>query len=949
MSILSSRPSLSDPEDPVLGDLIDELARQVQAGAQVDIEAYLQAHPEHAQELRRLLPMVHGMAEWGRSVSGTGSSPALDAAVPVDGLLGDFRILGEAGRGGMGIVYQAEQLSLNRRVALKVLPLAATLDPKHLQRFKNEAHAAASLHHAHIVPVFGVGCERGIHYYAMQFIDGQSLAEVIGELCRLAGKIDETASEQDGPPVPSTMEQSSADDGTAQQTPSAPPPRPDEKTASAVASAMAGYFANNRDYFRKVALLGIQAAEALEYAHQMGVIHRDIKPANLMLDARDNLWITDFGLARMQSCEARVTMTGDILGTVRYMSPEQVLGRQELDPRTDIYSLGATLYELLTLTPAFASADRNELSRQIADADPCAPRRHNKALPADLETIVLKAMAKSPCERYPTAQALADDLGRFLADQPIRARRPTPWRRLRKWTRRHRAVVASAAVLAVVALAVGMILVWRERERGEEERRRADVQSRLTRLARNDAYTGLVQKWLANEPQLNDGQRRQLQRELWLKELDYYRELAQEKGADLEIRLQAALAHRRVGEVQQKLERLKPAEEAYRNAIAAFTTLAADFPAISDYEFNLAITQNLLGRLLKEAGGFQEAEDVYGKALALGARLTSSMGALPDCQKVLAATHMGLGELFRAARRFPEAEQHARQGADLLEKLVADFPNRVDYRSHLANALENLATVNLDQGELTQARELLVTAARHQQVVLKSSSEHPEYREYITNHYKKLFPVLFKQGRHQQAAEEAEAFARTLPDRSCDAYVGVRVLARCAKLAEKDTALAPAEREAVARRYRGRAREFYEEAIRRGANKAPHLDALARLLANDPEPWLRDPAGAVTLAKKAVAMRPQEAAYLSTLGVAEYRAGHWQAAARALKESAKFRSAADAADLFILAMAHWQQNDKAAARRYYAQAAQEIAKSRPDADPRRLQAEAANLLGVHHE
>src|SRR5207247_1650170 len=340
------------------------------------------------------------------------------------GPLGDYRILREVGRGGMGIVYEAEQISLGQRVALKVLPFAAALDPKQLQRFKNEAQAAAHLHHQHIVPVYGVGCERGVHYYAMQYIEGRTLAATIRELRQLAGL------------------------ATAQPVDSAPPANTPAPTAATQPVAALGTERSTKDpaYLRAVAQLGVQAAEALEYAHSQGIIHRDIKPANLLVDAQSNLWIADFGLALCQG-DAGLTLTGDVVGTLRYMSPEQAQGKRFLvDQRTDIYSLGATLYEMLTLEPAFSGSDRQEVLRQIAFDDPKPPRRMNKAIPAELETIVLKAMEKNPADRYATAQELADDLERFLKDEPIRAKRPTLWQRAGKWARRHRPVVASAIV-----------------------------------------------------------------------------------------------------------------------------------------------------------------------------------------------------------------------------------------------------------------------------------------------------------------------------------------------------------------------------------------------------------------------------------------------------------------------------------------------------------------------
>src|SRR5439155_364276 len=210
--------------------------------------------------------------------------------------------------------------------------------------------------------------------------------------------------------------------------------------------------------FRSVARLGVQAAEALDYAHQMGVVHRDIKPGNLMLDGRGDVWVTDFGLAHLQQGEASLTLTGDLVGTLRYMSPEQALAKRVvIDHRTDVYSLGVTLYELLTLEPAFGGSDRQELLRQIAFEEPRPPRRLNKAIPAELETIVLKAMEKNPAERYGTAQELADDLQRFLKDEPLRARRPSLVQRGQKWARRHRPVVTSVIVATAAVLAIAIV------------------------------------------------------------------------------------------------------------------------------------------------------------------------------------------------------------------------------------------------------------------------------------------------------------------------------------------------------------------------------------------------------------------------------------------------------------------------------------------------------------
>jgi WD40 repeat protein len=259
----------------------------------------------------------------------------------------------------------------------------------------------------------------------------------------------------------------------------------------------------------------VQAAEALEHAHQMGVIHRDIKPGNLLVDGHRHLWVTDFGLAHCQS-HPGLTMSGELLGTLRYMSPEQALAqRVELDHRTDIYSLGVTLYELLALEPAFTGRDRQELLRQIAFEEPRPPRQLNRALPWELETIVLKAIAKSPAERYGTARELGDDLRRFLEDKPIQARRPTLVQRLRKWGRRHPAVVWAAGIVLLLVLA-SLAIVFRVRQQAaldqaateEQARKRLELQlyyqtMGLVERERVTGHIGLAEK-LLDDPRWQD-------------------------------------------------------------------------------------------------------------------------------------------------------------------------------------------------------------------------------------------------------------------------------------------------------------------------------------------------------------------------------------------------------------------------------------------------------------
>jgi WD40 repeat protein/serine/threonine protein kinase len=431
MSPTDSLRNASCADEQALGRVVERVTARLQAGEAVDLSELAREHPEHAEELRQLWPTLEALAELERSQRQGMASAATTSGGAAEelGLLGDFRIIRELGRGGMGVVYEAEQVSLRRRVALKVLPFAGMLDPRALQRFHNEAQAAACLHHTNIVPIFAVGSDRGVHYYAMQFVEGQSLAALLAA--------------QRGTGAGASVESKPA---TAVE------------TATVRAAGTEGEL-RGREYFRRVTEWGVQAAEALEHAHSLGIVHRDVKPGNLMLDAQGKLWVTDFGLARF-GADAGLTMSGDLLGTLRYMSPEQALAKHGLvDHRTDIYALGATLYELLTGAAAIDSRDREEVLRKIAFDEPVPPRRLNAAIPADLETICLKCLTKELHLRYASAAAVADDLRRFLDGKPITARPAGRVERLRKWVRRRPLLAALFGVIlaALAALAAGTV------------------------------------------------------------------------------------------------------------------------------------------------------------------------------------------------------------------------------------------------------------------------------------------------------------------------------------------------------------------------------------------------------------------------------------------------------------------------------------------------------------
>jgi serine/threonine protein kinase len=348
--------------------------------------------------------------------------------MPATKQIGDFELVREIGRGGMGVVYEARQVSLNRKVALKVLGPGLGLTGRAIDRFRHEAEAAARLHHTHIVPVYATGAHDGVHYYAMELIEGPSLDRVLKHL------------RGPGDAVPAALAQ------TTDHEPNIGVAHEAGLSGSSLSSGGA--------YFDNVARMVAGVADALDYAHQQGVIHRDIKPGNLLVSSDGRLSLNDFGLARILE-QPGMTTTGEFVGTPLYMAPEQIAaGRVPVDHRADVYSLGATLYEMLTLQPPFRGERRDQVIAQVLHKEPPAPRRINAKIPVDLETICLKAMDKDPDRRYQSAGQMAEDLRRYVNRFAISARRAGPVTRLRKWVRRNPALsVAGLAILLAVAAA----------------------------------------------------------------------------------------------------------------------------------------------------------------------------------------------------------------------------------------------------------------------------------------------------------------------------------------------------------------------------------------------------------------------------------------------------------------------------------------------------------------
>jgi serine/threonine protein kinase len=970
--------------------VLEEYLAKLEHGAPPHPEELLAEHPDLTDQLQAYLASLDFLHKAALSLHGPPrpeSPRADDPDAAQFGCLGDFRILREVGRGGMGVVYEAEQISLGRRVALKVLPFAATMDSRQLQRFQNEARAAASLEHPHIVPVYGVGCERGVHYYAMKFIDGQSLSELIQEL--------KTAEERNHRATENTEKKQNT------------------KTYSSLGSLCTLWQRRSPDFYKSVAELGIQAAEALEHAHSLGIVHRDIKPANLMIEqaagstqqAAGRLWITDFGLART-AADAGLTMTGDVLGTLRYMSPEQALAKHGLvDHRTDVYSLGVTLYELLTGRPAVEGKDREEILNSITLDEPRSPRRLDSAIPRDLETIVLKAMEKNPADRYATAKELADDLRHYLEDRPIRARRPSLRQRLAKWARRNQAVVRSASVvlfLAVIGLGVSTVLIARAYKAEGDSRRTAE-----DRAAEYEALANyLVQDLLGSA-----APEKTLGRKVTVEEVLSNAEKKIDSAFTDQPRVEAAIRHT-MGATYLKLGQYEPAQRHLLRARDLFTrwygpeapeTLRsmselADVlgksghleESLLRYEEVLQLQQRVLGEdhpetlktmlglafLLRPLGKIAEAGQLFEKVLS---RMQLVLGeSHPD---TLSAMH-GRGLALIDQGRWEEAQR-------LYEELVPRR-RRVLGENHpdTLSSMHALAIVLAYRNEREEAARVLRELLTRDRLVL--GEDHHDTLQTMDN----LALILNGQGKRQEAQqlleEVVERRRRVLGENHQETLLAMadvalvlssqgkrdvarrlyeELLTRCRNALGEDSprtieitirlgALLGVERQwAEAKRVQERALEAALRVLGESNElTARAMNDLARLLVTCGDARLRDPVRAVELATKATKHAPADNELCwNTLGIARYRAGDWKGAIQALHKSMEvpreesLRKGGDSRDWFFLAMAHWQLGEKDEARTWYDKAIRWMDKNHANEEEfAHFRAEATALIGIQN-
>ncbi|MFO0912636.1 MAG: serine/threonine-protein kinase [Pirellulales bacterium] len=698
--------------------------------------------------------------------------------------LGDYELIRPVARGGMGIVYEARQKSLNRRVALKVLPFAATLDRKQIVRFEHEARSAGQLHHDHIVPVYEVGSDRGIYFYAMQFIDGVTVRQLI-DFLRDTILPPATVARPAEVPLTRTGDPSDLPQSDLTQPELSLPElmqsdlmQPDRTVSSAgdddkrehaeLMGAWAVLFRQqSSEYVRRCAAVGLQVAQALQAAHECGIVHRDIKPSNLLLSQYGKAWVTDFGLAVGQT-PAHLTKPGELIGTLQYMSPEQTRGSTRLvDGRTDVYSLGVTLYELLSLKAPFDEASQPVVMHRIETGSYCRLRNIAPWVPRELEYVVLKAMAVNPEDRYGSAEELADDLQRFLAGRSPLAR-PFPfWHRVRRWCERNRWLVAAGvAGLAAHSLISTSLVLWGARQNQLQQRALRQSAAYLEEARSAIEHFGLrAAELLGNTPATH-----QVRQAILRDVLDYHRRLLAQSTDSPQLKFDVALAYGKIGKLEselgdlesaakslnaseqlwrelqleqpqrpehsvqlarclnqqasvfQQLNRSEDALRTYQTALAVQSPLCDAWPGSTPYRVELARTWNNLGMLQASLGRDDDAETAYQSALERLRSTTTSAGSPTapttdnqlglddfDSLRTQATTLNNLSVLFQQSRpeqsRPEQSRAHAEESLKIRQQLLRQQPDNTEVLTDLAGSYNNLATLAASAGDLSTALE----------------------------------------------------------------------------------------------------------------------------------------------------------------------------------------------------------------------------------------------------
>ncbi|MEM9364489.1 MAG: serine/threonine-protein kinase [Planctomycetota bacterium] len=683
LSASSTLSSLTQDQQNRLTTLLDDYLASLEMGQSPDADALANEHPDIQNVFRAYLSKLDALYGVAVGFPSVGDSEPLREMAKGRGTLGEFKIRREIARGGMGIVYEAWQESLSRTVAIKLLPMSLMIDQQQVARFKNESHAAGLLHHPHIVPVYEVGTEQGLHYYAMQFIDGISLDECVGD-------------------------------------------RPFHENWKQIRGWM------------------ICVARALHAAHETGVIHRDIKPSNLLLDRENKVWITDFGLARCQS-EASLTNSGDLVGTVRYMSPEQARGKHALvDGRADLYSLAATTYELLTAQPAHLGEEAPEILQAIADEEVIPLRQFRPDLPVDLETVLTKALSKNRDDRYETVAAFADELQRVVNGKPTHARPATPVDHLVRFAIEHRNAVAVGLLIGLLGLigfatSTAVIASWKQESDLNANRARENEQ-----LARGAVERlGSQMAELLSEIPSADSVRRRLLSDT----LEYHKTFVAHADEDPQLKEDLAITFGKMGALHQELGESQRALVALRQSEALYRDLAKADPT---HLLAWSTSQNNLGQALVTKGQSQDAMELLAQAIQIQRKLVAEQPS-PGTRLALATTLNNLGLLLAKHSATQHATRSYQEAIDLLQ-VDGDNGANPAIRGQLATLLSNLSglfTKESPAESIALAKQALVIQAD----ALERDPDNPEAANQVIATLNTLGASQSASSKHAQAIE----------------------------------------------------------------------------------------------------------------------------------------------------------------------------------------------------
>jgi serine/threonine protein kinase/tetratricopeptide (TPR) repeat protein len=758
----------SESHSEIVLELAEEFLERYRRGERPSMREYIERHPELAAEIREVFPamaMMENIALADESLEGEDHGrTAMGVAEPLQ-QMGDFRIIREVGKGGMGIVYEAEQVSLGRHVALKVLPRKMLLDAKQKRRFEREARAAAKLHHTNIVPVFGVGEHEGMPYYVMQFIQGLGLDEVLDELRQM----------QKAPGIPDSAPPSQSDqgdltaadvarslltgafEGKLQVTVDAPEPREEHVAGESASTPRAGQLSDTfsvssssailpggsesssksrrrkTSYWQSVANIGRQVASAIEYAHSQGILHRDIKPSNLLLDNRGTVWVADFGLAKAED-QQNLTHTGDILGTLRYMPPEAFEGRT--DRRGDVYSLGVTLYELLAMRPAFEEKDRHRLIKRVTSEEPDRLDRLSRQIPRDLVTIVHKAIDRDPAHRYASGAALAADLQRFLDDEPILARRTSQRERFRRWVRHHPGVAGLTAALFLVLIGVTIVSLF------------AAAHFDSVAKAANDAAANERDARRLEQEAKNEQAKLRNEAEQALKEAKAQHARAEATSAKLRAVINDYFTQVSESELLQVPGMQPLRAKLLASALKFYEDFAKERTDDPELTAELAATFARIGFLHADITSPVEARKAYEQAIIRYETLLKSNPAnADDLQDKLAAIWQGLGDIEFGNKR-AQAHQSYLRCVVIREALVKAHPKNTEYLRDLARGYNGLGLTGINQEAQFQAYRRSIEIRLE---LLKIIPDDPRVPHGLSESFNNLGQIVQQRGHLEEA------------------------------------------------------------------------------------------------------------------------------------------------------------------------------------------------------